>query len=842
MSLYHQLSSGPGESLACNLTDIKLFEMPIWSNDYICHLKSQLYELCLQLEDKDSQEWSRHTNKMEESSWILPTVRNTVDPELLTRAWLKMREILGKFDLLAGLRPGQSVNGLFLCEAPGAFVSSVNHWIQEKEPNCHFNWKACTLNPYHESLESSFAIFDDRLYKFTHDNWILSPHDNTGSIMHVDFLPFLRETLESNFQGHKASFVTADGGVSCVNDPENQETKLAPLIFTEMILALDSLQAGGFFVLKTFSLFHCNSLCLCYYLSRVFDSVHMAKPITSKAGNSEVYLVCIGFRGLLPEIHQQLVSLVTSGCLLNSLSSKCMFAREHIPLEFILNFQQGITLLNYKQRKAIDQNLSRFKVDLKELESDLILIKKRTCRKFFHLNKISKIPLEKRLVKGSNIGSASKDAFSYFLCHPVEKVRVAFKNFINYLKVLESVAYCQGSLKDRRASNSLTTPCYRHLIDSICQQDRTQVGPIFSQWHLATCERKQFDESKIVSAPQLESIIYNSKFVSPSLLNLFKQIQSIGQYFENVECTNMDRQFDELLLNLLGQVTQSSPKINVISSGKGQISSHLIDILSAISPEKKVFPQKQVDTSSPTLYIRHVTSSPSTVTATSKESFVNSNFTSNSTSAESASTSNSTSVSCTNHLHPLAMDQFLDLLEWIEFTLKNNFTERDLLAVSVDHSLDRLTVGLMFLLCKSFSFYTILPRSGNWFNPKTIPGHIFIFTLPSHSKTTGVMSSNTCNDRHQDHHPDQNNSGNGSGYSCHTEDHLTHKSNDHLHDISSHFTQLKATVSQHLQTQHMNPTKILELVPVPQILQGGLTYSAKCLASAIFIQFFLPFC
>lgn len=219
MSLYHQLSTGPDNNLS---NEIKLFDSPLWSNEYINHLQWQLNQVCLELEDKDRQEWARHTNQMEESSWILPTVRDTIDPELLTRAWLKMRELLGKFNLLANLQPGQDVNGLFLCEAPGAFVTSINHWIKEHNPNCHFNWRACTLNPYHESLDSSFAIFDDRLYKETYENWLVPKNDNTGNIMDIDFLPFIRQVLNSSFRGLKATFVTADGGVSCVNDPENQ--------------------------------------------------------------------------------------------------------------------------------------------------------------------------------------------------------------------------------------------------------------------------------------------------------------------------------------------------------------------------------------------------------------------------------------------------------------------------------------------------------------------------------------------------------------------------------------------------------------------------------------------
>ena len=369
--------------------------------------------------------------------------------------------------------------------------------------------------------------------------------------------------------------------------------------------------------------------------------------------------------------------------------------------------------------------------------------------------------------------------FSYFLCHPVEKVRVAFKNFINYLRLLESVNFCQGSLKDRRLTNPMETPCNRHLIDSLCQQDLSQVVAIFSQWHSVTSSEFKFN---IITGPPLKSIISNSKFVSSPLLSLFRQIHSRGKAFvlDNVKCTNMDHELDELLLDVLAKVSEGSLEYHVVSSGRHQTSPHFSDVLTAISlPEKKMLSQKQVS-SKATFYIRHVTSLPNTEFPT-------------------------------NDLHPLAMEQFFDLLEWIEFTL-SKFTESDILAISVDHSLDRLTVGLMYLLCKGFSSYAILPRSYKWLHPQTVPGQIFLFRLPSsHSprNSTVVMSLNEPLDA-----SDRN------GYSPNTQGHLTPQFHDHLHQIRSHFTNLKCTVNQHLQTQVSSCVSVMELIPVPKMLEG----------------------
>jgi hypothetical protein len=47
-----------------------------------------------------------------------------------------------------------------------------------------------------------------------------------------------------------------------------------------------------------FTMFECNTLCRMYLLCCAFDSVQIKKPVTSKQRNSEIYVVCRGFKGL----------------------------------------------------------------------------------------------------------------------------------------------------------------------------------------------------------------------------------------------------------------------------------------------------------------------------------------------------------------------------------------------------------------------------------------------------------------------------------------------------------------------------------------------------------------
>lgn len=199
-----------------------LFSEPIWKIDYLEHLKQALNSVKQELENKDLTDWSQHTSVTDASAWIRQEVAAKVvpAPEMLTRAWLKQHEILSSFPVVQ-VDTGQPVRCLFLCEAPGAFVSAVNHFIhsRSKSDNQHdlFQWMATSLNPYCSDVPSG-AITDDSLMRFTLNNWFFGD-DNKGNILSPYFLPALSRIVEKD---GKFDFVTGDGGMNFVNDPSNQ--------------------------------------------------------------------------------------------------------------------------------------------------------------------------------------------------------------------------------------------------------------------------------------------------------------------------------------------------------------------------------------------------------------------------------------------------------------------------------------------------------------------------------------------------------------------------------------------------------------------------------------------
>lgn len=65
---------------------------------------------------------------MNTSSNIVPYLREKLSIEIGTQAWAKMFEILANFDLIKTVN-NQKLTTLHLCEAPGAFISALNHFL-----------------------------------------------------------------------------------------------------------------------------------------------------------------------------------------------------------------------------------------------------------------------------------------------------------------------------------------------------------------------------------------------------------------------------------------------------------------------------------------------------------------------------------------------------------------------------------------------------------------------------------------------------------------------------------------------------------------------------------------
>jgi cap2 methyltransferase len=250
------------------------------------------------LDEKDIVVWKQHTSKTLITGDVVKTLRKDMDPEMCTKAFAKMYEMLCAYDLVAPSRDTPKYHTLHLCEAPGAFICATNHYIQSRFPRLEWKWRACSLNPYFEGNNTDAMVDDDKFINETAGNWYFG-EDDTGDMR-------LRENIEGAIAAAKAMdgpllLVTADGSVDCSDVPNEQEEFTAQLHYCETVAALGALDVGGCFVLKMFMLFEHSSIGLIYLLSCLFQDVSVCKPVMSTPGNSETYIISRGFLGISKE-------------------------------------------------------------------------------------------------------------------------------------------------------------------------------------------------------------------------------------------------------------------------------------------------------------------------------------------------------------------------------------------------------------------------------------------------------------------------------------------------------------------------------------------------------------
>ena len=81
------------------------------------------------LSDVDITKWHEHTQRTNRSGQVIHHIRHHCRPELCTQAWCKFHEIVAQYQLIPTHEP--VINTLHLCEAPGAFITSLNHYLYD---------------------------------------------------------------------------------------------------------------------------------------------------------------------------------------------------------------------------------------------------------------------------------------------------------------------------------------------------------------------------------------------------------------------------------------------------------------------------------------------------------------------------------------------------------------------------------------------------------------------------------------------------------------------------------------------------------------------------------------
>ncbi|XP_037038546.1 cap-specific mRNA (nucleoside-2'-O-)-methyltransferase 2 [Bradysia coprophila] len=496
----------------------------LWIKSVLNHVKDQLNDYPLDT-------WSKYTAKRDPSSAIAWYLRTEVKAEFVTKAWCKFYECLSAFPIVKVDARGE-FNSVHLCEAPGAFVAALNHYIQLNHPKSKFNWCATTLNPYYEGNSFDSAVLDDRFMLRTFDNWEFG-EDFTGNITNKRNVDQL--VARCRRMG-KISLVTADGSVDCIECPDDQENKVHYLHFAEVVAALQILDMGGTFVLKMFTFFELTTVSLLYFLVNVFDKVDIFKPAASKHGNSEVYVICNGYQ----RIYKHISYVLEMANRMTHVEAP-MFALDMIPKDFIEQVNDCAKMFMLCQTKAIQTNIYHFQKPECDQQQVLDLryeIRKEYCRVY----RIKSIPERMKLLYGKPCSDAGN------VCGPVTAVagsftsRLMFKNLAKNDKMVELRARLEGIEK------------------RFCFQNRIEPVPL-------TLNTRHNDILKPFYGQPIQQIV-SSKFVFDQCLKLLLEIMddTDDSLNNNVDWTSRS----DSIISVDSASTDLIITIDIISYGKVQ--------------------------------------------------------------------------------------------------------------------------------------------------------------------------------------------------------------------------------------------------------------------------------
>lgn len=226
-------------------------------------------------------------------------------PDILSRAFFKLWELLFMFDLLPTDK--SNVVTAHLAEGPGSFIQATmfyrDLYATKKNATKEDKYYAITLHneggsevpdihrnfiKYYEGEKPQRFIMHKTSPKAIAQR---DPNKDNGDLTDLKTI----DLFSKSFSKEGAHFITADGGFPWKNE-NLQEQEAFSLILGEILTAINIQANGGNFVCKIYESFTDITIKLICALKSLYDQVYLVKPLTSRKSNSEKYIVCIGFK------------------------------------------------------------------------------------------------------------------------------------------------------------------------------------------------------------------------------------------------------------------------------------------------------------------------------------------------------------------------------------------------------------------------------------------------------------------------------------------------------------------------------------------------------------------
>lgn len=240
-------------------------------------------------------------------------------------------------------------------EFPGAFIFAIHHYIATNTISPLFEWFGNSLWP---GSDKSGNILGDEfgLYKKYKEKWLMDATYHLGNVTELSTIDHIYNKI-----GESIDLYTSDIGIGLnidnFNDQEEIETSLN---LGQIICGLVSLKKGGNLVCKMFMFFTPFNISLLSTLNDMFSEFYISKPVTSRPGNSEIYIIGKGYKGYdvskkkIGELKDFLVQFANAGHNIRKLKEISSKMINEVSEDFYLRIVNASYAIYQRQMRYVD--------------------------------------------------------------------------------------------------------------------------------------------------------------------------------------------------------------------------------------------------------------------------------------------------------------------------------------------------------------------------------------------------------------------------------------------------------------------------------------------------------
>lgn len=222
----------------------------------------------------------------------------------ISNAWLKCYEMIYGFNLIPVNFRKSDETKKFLhfdnAAFPGSFILAAHHYASTMT-SLKYEWRGSSLFDEKEKNPTFLSDYYN-LYKNYPENWLMhnsiQKSKTTGSLITLNNGDVCKPENIKDFEkifDHNVDLYTSDLGFDVSSDYNKQEEFHQPANLGQIACGIAVCKSGGNFITKQYTYFKSMNIGIMVILAQAFRDFYVCKPITSKADNSETYLVGIGF-------------------------------------------------------------------------------------------------------------------------------------------------------------------------------------------------------------------------------------------------------------------------------------------------------------------------------------------------------------------------------------------------------------------------------------------------------------------------------------------------------------------------------------------------------------------